>query len=128
MMNIDDLMAAHRDDVRALIAETSDVALLTEWFSEAQDQAADLRDEVDSFKAVGTAEWDWLRRVGGRLSHLTKVKRWSADRLLTLGITPPWPPSDPRLQHIRRLEARGKTLVAALRSAGVVVPGEEVSA
>ncbi|MEO5586084.1 MAG: hypothetical protein ABIQ81_00155 [Novosphingobium sp.] len=121
-MTVDDLMDLPRDAVIDMIAASADTGMILEWFRVAQRRIANIRDDVESYKFVGTADPDWLRRTGGYLSHLTKVKRWTGDRLIELGLTPPWPPSDPRVRENRLLEARVRKLTAALRAANVAIP------
>ncbi len=120
-MTLDELCEMERADVRAAIDRCTDHGELAAIFAGANEQYLGLREDVDCFSFAGTADGDWLRRAGGRMSHLTKIRRWSEWRLLALGGEVPWPPGDPRNRKIRALEANVIRLKGLLRAAGLEV-------
>ncbi len=121
-MIIDELIARDRLEIRAMVEGCCDEQQLGQWFLGANDQIDDIRDDVKSYQFCGTADAEWLKRVGGRLSMLTKVRRWTQGRMLALDMTPPWLPADPRMVEIRNLKKRLGVLTSALREAGIQVP------
>ena len=101
------------------IEECSDCEQLTEWYLSWSELTDNIKADVDSYKFVGTAEADWLARCGGKLSAMSKGMKAIEKRMLSLGMTPPYPPTDPRVKAIRRLEAKCTVYKKALKGAGI---------
>ena len=121
-MTLDELMGLDREDVRRIVARSEDAEALADLFREASAQRADLRDDIASFRTAGTADRDWLRRAGGRLSMLTKIRRWAAERMEELGAQPPWSRSDRRNEEVLHLEHRIHALKETILQAGLELP------
>lgn len=126
-MTLEDVIHLDRPHARNAIDACEDETVLSALYRDASEQHADISDDLDSYFRAGTAEQDWCRRAGGRLAQLARIKRWTEHRMLRLELMPPYNPTDPRVKTIRVLERKLKTLKAAMREAGVPIPGEEVA-
>jgi hypothetical protein len=115
----------HTDDVEDVylddIEECSDSEQLTDWYQSWALLTESIKTDVESYKFVGTAEAEWLARCGGKLSAMCKGMKAVEARMLTLGMEPPYLPTDPRNRTIRQLEAKCIAYKKALKGAGIVL-------
>lgn len=111
-----------RGPLRDEIMASTSPAMLVQWYRDAVVTIEEIRASVEGYRMAGIAEADWLQRVGKKLGYLKHTARWCELRLLELGYTVPYLPSDPRTRQIRLLEDRVKLLAGALVAGGLEVP------
>lgn len=105
----------------SMIEACTDEAQLAAWYINTEELICRIRDDVEAFRFVGTADPDWLRRSGGKLSRLRTALRWVERHMVMLGMYVPYPPTDPRKRQLRELEEVVRKLRNALKQQGVAV-------
>ena len=110
---------------KAEIEASSDAAMLTMWYRDAVETIESIRATIEGFRLAGCAEDAWLKRVGSKIGYLKQLARWAELRLITLGHPVPYLPLDPRRIELRRQLKVIERLHAALRAAGVPIPGDD---
>jgi hypothetical protein len=103
------------------IAESSNFQELSNWFTSWTELHSEISADVESYRFVGTADDQWLKRCGGKLAALRKGIRAVENRMLSINMTPPYPPKDPRINHIRRLEDKCLRYKKVLKENGINV-------
>lgn len=63
----------------------ADPRQLYAWHREAYDKYDDVEVQIETRRLVGTADADWLRRIGGFAALCSMVMRWTERRLAELG-------------------------------------------
>ncbi len=104
------------------IEDNSDAAELREWHEECIDMADVILSQIESRRAAGTADPDWLIRVSDKLTFAKMATRRIERRLVELGREPPITRDTAENRRIGRLVRDNKELRKALAAAGVSDP------
>lgn len=102
----------------ATIAACGDLDQLAGWFVELERKAVHIKAFIDAFNDADIDDEDWFRRAAGALAFANIHRRHVERRILLLGATPPYPPTDPRAREMRSLREKVQRLEAALAAKG----------
>lgn len=113
----DGVAAVEIDLSRDQIEGCADEAQLAAWFTAVNDKIDHIGAFCAGYREADYVDEDWRRRAGGKLGYLRLTLRWIERRMLSLDMSPPWPPTDPRVREVRNLERQNKTLKGELAEA-----------
>lgn len=105
------------------IVEQANVATLLDWFAALQEQTMQLKQFITAFKFADVHDEEQAARRASALAFYSIAQRWIENRLLSLGIEPPYPPTDGRNATIRKLEVTIKDLQREVRDAQAMSAG-----
>lgn len=105
-INTDEIDDIELSDIRD---ETNEITL-SRWYQTMFDLHQHIKAHCDGYREAGIEDNDWFRRTGGKIAYLKLGMRRIEARMLTLGFTPPYQPTDPRAIEIRQLLKINKEL------------------
>lgn len=105
-----------RDDV-----DGADMPQLCYWFAALDEKAMQMKAFAEAFRTFGAGDDQWAEKNAGAFAYVSIGRKWVEHRILALGGTPPYAPTDGRNFQIRQLEKE----VARLRK---LVPDERQEA
>lgn len=94
---------------REVVAEADEQTLL-HWFAEIDKAIVQMRAFLESYREAEIDDTPYYRRTAGALAFAKISSKWIERRLLGMGITPPYPPEDPRGRQLRFLADRVEKL------------------
>lgn len=92
------------------VRESDDAEYLHDLFIELCDEIMNCKAFIDGHRVAGFDGSETMRRLAGKLGFMNFAYKTVERRLLELGETPDYPPTDPRKVKIRELEAKIKEL------------------
>lgn len=94
-----------REDV-----DEADMDQLCYWFAALDEKAMQMKAFAESFRTFDASDNEWAQKNAGALAYVSIGRKWVEHRILALGGTPPYPPTDQRNFQIRQLEKEVKRL------------------
>lgn len=108
------------DDVQGC----SDKDTLAHWFRSMMETGDRVRAHIEARRLADLAPDHWLERASAKVAYLRIGMKRVEERMLTLGLMVPYPPSDPRTRQAQKLEDKNRKLRALLKQHGIEIPPE----
>ncbi len=106
---------------KEMAAATDDVDTLCYWYEVLDERRVEMSAYFQAFREAGVNDEEWTRRAGGAMAFTKMGLTWVERRLLELGETPPYPPTDPRAREVRAMETKIKELRSLLKENGIKI-------
>lgn len=97
------------------IEECSDLPKLCEMYDKLQERAVEIKSFLSAFSDAEIDDEAWFRKAGGALAYREIARRWVEKRILLLGGSPPYWPTDPRTRQLRILNEKVERLQNRVR-------------
>lgn len=100
------------DISKEIVDATDDVECLHDWHQTLIDKDTEISEFLQAYRLAQIDDEDYFRRTAGKLAYIRIASRWIERRLLSLGETVNYPPTDPRSRQLRILEEKIRKLNA----------------
>jgi hypothetical protein len=94
------------DDIKAC----DDVNTLHDWFELQNSEAVAIKCFIQALDEADIDDESWFRRAGGALAFRMINVKWLERKIISLGETPRYWPSDPRAKELARLNEQVRSL------------------
>lgn len=88
------------------VLKETDTDQLKADYLQLDQERLEIQSFIDAYRLAQIDDEPWFKRAAGKLAYMSMASRWVERRILALGETPPYQPTDPRARELRILQEK----------------------